>query len=476
MPLLAALLLLQTAPAAEPDWGARLAADATAFRDAVIDSHPGPVDTENPGFKPMLDRAYAKAMARAKTATSFPHYVWALREFTAAFDDGHVGVDADSEASKNYPWAYIWPGFVTALRGEQHVVVSSDEASVPVGAALTGCGGIAADALAAQRIGNFAGRWSLRSRREAQSAQLFLPPQNPWLAKVKRCTFASGGKSHTVSLTWRPVDAAKRNDLLAAAVGKRFTTGIGVERLADGTVWINLGSFDGDPESAAGRSLAAVAAEVRRWAPEIRQAPRIVFDLRGNNGGSSTWSSIIAGSLWGSAAADRAVPDSAVDWRASKANYDMMVGYVERFGRNRPVSEQSYQWAVANEAGLRAARERGDALWRSAPDATPPADPAAPQVRARSFVLTDFGCGSACLDAVDLFTGLGAVQVGQETSADTLYMEVRGEKLKSGGRIWIPMKVYRGRKRGSNVPAVPKHAWSGDMADTPAIRAWIAGL
>lgn len=473
MPLLAALLLLQTPPAAAPDWGARLAADVTAFRDAVLDSHPGPVDKRNPGFKAMLERAYAQAMLRARTASSFGHYIWALREMTAAFDDGHVGVDGDFETVKNYPWSFTWPGFVTALRGGKHVVVSSEEAAVPVGAVLGGCDGIAADALAEQRIGHFAGRWSLRSRREAQSAQLFLPSPNPWLPVVRSCTFANGGK---VALNWRPIDAAKRTDLLAAAVGKRFTTGIGVERLADGTVWINMGSFDGDPESASGRALNALAAEVARWAPEIRQAPRIVFDLRGNNGGSSSWSSMVAGSIWGRAAADRAVPDSPVEWRASKANYDTMAGYVERFGRSRATNPDSYTWATTNEAGLRGARERGEATWLYTPDGLPPADPKAPRVTARSFVLTDFGCGSACLDAVDQFTGLGAVQVGQETSADTLYMEIRQEKLASGARIWIPMKVYRGRARGSNEPAVPKHAWSGDMGDTAAIRAWIAGL
>lgn len=472
MSVLAALLLIQAAPAAEPDWGARLATDATAFRDAVLDSHPGPVDRENPGFRTLLIRAYAQAITRAKTASSFAHYVWALRELSAAFDDGHVGIDADFEVTKTYSWSFNWPGFVTALRGNKHVVVASDEATVRVGATLIGCDGIAADLLAEKRIGHFAGRWGLRSRREAQSAQLFLPPQNPWLATVKACTFANGGK---VALNWRPLEAARRTELLAAAVGKRFTTGIGVERLADGTVWINLGSFDGDPESASGRSLNAVAAEVARWAPEIRQAPRIVFDLRGNNGGSSSWSNMIAGSIWGRAAADRAVPDSPVAWRASQANYDTLVGYVERFGRSRATNPDSYTWAITNEAGLRSARARGEQLWLYTPGAPAPADPNAPQVRARSFVLTDFGCGSACLDAVDQFTGLGAMQVGQETSADTLYMEIRQQKLDSGARMWIPMKVYRGRKRGSNEPAVPKHAWTGDMADTPAIRAWIAG-
>ena len=93
------------------------------------------------------------------------------------------------------------------------------------------------------------------------------------------------------------------------------------------------------------------------------------------------------------------------------------------------------------------------------------------------FVLTDWGCGSACLDAVDLWTALGGIHVGQETSADSLYMDVRQVALPSGfARAVIPMKVYRGRKRGSNVPARPVHAYTGDMRNTDQLERWITGL
>jgi len=38
------------------------------------------------------------------------------------------------------------------------------------------------------------------------------------------------------------------------------------------------------------------------------------------------------------------------------------------------------------------------------------------------------------------------------------------------------MKVYRNRKRGSNVPAKPAHAYTGDMRDTARLERWIANL
>jgi hypothetical protein len=36
--------------------------------------------------------------------------------------------------------------------------------------------------------------------------------------------------------------------------------------------------------------------------------------------------------------------------------------------------------------------------------------------------------------------------------------------------------VYRGRKRGSNLPAEPEHRWTGDIGDTEGLRKWIASL
>lgn len=148
--LMAAALL----GAAETDWGARLAEDATRFRAVVLDSHPGPVDPENPGFKEVLEAAHARAMKRAKTATSHAHHTWALNELSAAFDDGHLGINVPDAPG---PRAYRWAGFMTRVAGGRHVVSVSDEPAIPVGATLIECDGRDADALAAERVGRFFG-------------------------------------------------------------------------------------------------------------------------------------------------------------------------------------------------------------------------------------------------------------------------------------------------------------------------------
>src|SRR5690606_19351104 len=89
-------------------------------------------------------------------------------------------------------------------------------------------------------------------------------------------------------------------------------------------------------------------------------------------------------------------------------------------------------WAAAIAEGLEAALAAGEPLWRQAGGEPDAGEPAPSPVQGRVYVLTDYGCASACLDAVDLFTALGAVHVGQETSADTVYMDTRDETLPSG--------------------------------------------
>jgi hypothetical protein len=78
---------------------------------------------------------------------------------------------------------------------------------------------------------------------------------------------------------------------------------------------------------------------------------------------------------------------------------------------------------------------------------------------------------------MDVWTRAGAIPVGRETSADSLYMEIRKQALPSGlATISVPMKVYRGRVRGLNVSYKPVHEFGGDMKDQQAVEAWVASL
>lgn len=470
------------APAPVPapaDWGAALAQDAQAFHDVIVDSHPGPVDPENPGFTAHLEAGLALALDRARTADSYETWYFALQDYAASFNDGHLALK--DWAGMGHVWTAHWPGFLTGLRtgpdGERHeVVFSRDPAAPPEGAVLVGCDGRPAGALAAEVIGRGAGRWSLPSRRAIYAATLFVDQHNPWVRRAEQCEFRVGTETRPYRLTWRELPDAVRDEGFAAARSPRFTAPIELRPWSGGQ-WIGLGGFNGDPASADGVALTALQAAVEARADEIREAPAVVFDLRGNGGGSSAWINALATTLWGEAEVTARSPEAeAVDWRTSEKNLATIEEYKVLMGSNPEV----LAWLTTVADGLRAARAEGRPLWRNAEAAeeTPAAPPAGPSpMKARTWVLTDSGCASACLDAVDLLKALGATQVGQETSGDTAYMEVRDEPL-PGGRVVarVPMKVYRGRPRGDNETHVPVHAWTGALADTAGIEAWLAGL
>jgi len=473
----ASAVFLTGAAGAPRDWAATLRADAQAYHDQIADNHPGSYNTLDPDFIHRNDAGLALAMRRAALTRDYPGYLWAMRGYVASFNDGHVALDLT-----NPPALPIrWPGFLTGFDGvgRQIVMTRAEDVPLRLGAQLVSCDGIGAERLAARNVGAFRGRWELLSQRATNGGRLFLDAANPYIKRPVRCRFRVGEKVQDVPLRWRDLPDADF-DARFAATAPRAHPEFGARTLADGTRWFSMPGFNGDPDSVDARSLTPLVKAMSREADAVTTSPRIVLDLRGNGGGSSDWSRQIAIILWGQSAVD-ALPSGSegVDWRASAGNILALEGYRTAW-RNAPdVSQEAKDWADRVAAGMTAARAHGKPLWREADTGEEKTGDAGSASKAKPhvFVLTDWGCGSACLDAVDLWTGLGAIHVGQETSADSLYMDVRQVTLPSGfAHAVIPMKVYRGRKRGSNVPAKPVHAYDGDMRNTDQIERWIASL
>lgn len=474
---IAAAALLTGAADGPRDWAATLRADAKAYHDQIADNHPGPYNTLDPGFARRNDAGLALALRRSSLTHGYPGYLWAMRAYVASFDDGHVALDVTQPIAL----PIRWPGFLTGFNGagEQVVMTRADDVALPLGAKLESCDGVDGERLAARNVGAFRGRWQLVSQRATNGGRLFLDAGNPYIRRPVRCRFVVGGKPQDVVLGWRELPDADF-DARFAATAPRAHPAFGARTLPDGTRWYALPGFNVDPASVDAKALTSIIAQMKADADAILVAPRIVLDLRGNGGGSSDWAHQIALILWGQAKVD-ALPagSQGVDWRASAGNIAALESYRVAW-RNAPdVSQDSRDWADRVAAGMASARSHGQPLWHEvdAPDKAASGTDPAPKLKARVFVLTDWGCGSACLDAVDLWTGLGGVHVGQETSADSLYMDVRQIALPSGfARAIIPMKVYRGRTRGSNVPAKPVRRYTADMRDTALLERWITGL
>lgn len=476
-----ALALAFADPPEGRDWAAALRIDATSLHDEVAENHPGPVNPDDPGFAGRNDAQLALALKRAQKAATFADYFYAMQEYAASFDDGHIGYGVYGNTPDTVK---AWPGFLTRYQadGHQQVFASEDWSRVPVGARLVSCDGLSGDQLFRKRMGSRVGRSELAAQRQLFGAFTFFDTGNPYVGEIRTCRFESQGEAFTIALQWRPPDGNlyTRYSLFpratAAAVGRR--------RLANGTQWLTLPSFSGDPDSETGKALKALIADMERSPEAFRAAPAIVLDLRGNGGGSSDWSDQLAVLIWGEGAIARH-PETpmTVSWRASQANLgNLRQIYADR-SKGGNLSPDVSNWFESSIHGLEKAIEARQPLWVIPPSTPPQAVIAAARalpvhrLNGPVYVLTDPVCMSACLDAVDLWTRLGAIPVGRETGADTLYMEVREVKLPARiGAVSLPMKVYSGRPRGSNQPVVPRHRFHGDMADTGALERWIAML
>lgn len=475
-------------PPKERDWAATLRTDAQAMHDDISANHPGTVNALDPGFAKNNDRQLAIALDRAKTARTYADYFFPLRQYVASFNDGHMGFGAFGET----PNDIRWPGFATHYDGTGAIVVGTDEpgSPVPKGARLIGCDGMTADQYTAATLGKMWGRWNLESQQQGRGWHLFIDESSNIISIAKKCTFMIGKARKTVVLQWRALPVERVGTLLDSLSGGQSRE-FGARALRDGSRWFVMPSFSGDPGSDAVKALPGMIKSIADQRSSLASAPAIVLDVRGNGGGTSDWSRQIAVALWGEAAI-AALPDGPevhVDWRASPVNLAAIAtAYAERRG-NDGFSTETDGWYRSVIAGLGVAIARQQPLWRhvefddraidpkAAAAPTPRAVVSLPKLAAPVYVLTDSSCGSACLDALDLWTALGAIQIGRATNADTLYMEIRQRKLPSGITSFsAPMKVFRGRARGSNVPAIPTHRFAGDIGDTSALEQWVATL
>ena len=486
----AAMMFLSAAPVwaleparewmAEPrDWSATLKADVEAVGRILEDSHPGLYDDRNPEFRPRAEAGLAEARLRAERTTDAGGWWWAMRGLIAGFDDGHVQIGL--VPSGGLPSR--WPGFLTVYRGGDQVVASRDEAdggAPPLGAKLIDCDGVDAATLAERRVGAFRGRWFLESQKVQNGDWMFMSAANPWIPEMAECRFNAEGQPRTYRLNWRSISTEDMGARRTALAQRAFPD-FGLKTLDDGGQWLSMPSFNADPSSDAYKALTALLAEAGEKQAALRSAPYVVLDLRGNGGGSSHWSVRLADTLWGMdwLFAHRLPEIESVDWRASEAN----IAEVQAFRDQLAAADgdaRMLAWADGAMAGMRGALASGQPLWRDMNEPGEESEPTTAPVNpmeGRIYVLTDPSCGSACLDAVDLWKAAGAIQIGRETSADTLYMELREAALPSGlAKVWIPMKVYRGRARGNNEPQVPAHVFDGDLKDEAALQAWVRGL
>lgn len=465
----AAFLHVLLTVAAPPDpWALMAERDLRAMHDQIRDNHPGPVDPLNDDFDQWLEKGLDASIAEAKSARTFGDYFNALRFYAAGFRDGHL-TPVQTTTFRNAQ--VFWPGFVLGSSGGDVVVVKvpePDEATPPVGSTLIDCGGATPRQILERDLIAYHAGPVLESTYEQ------LAPMLLW-RRPQECRFRTNGEVKTYALRYRLIAgdafAAHRNPDLGP---------LATRRIAGNGVWVPIRSFQGyKPE--VGAWLKTLVEEAPSW----RDASYVVFDVRRNEGGDSEWGRRILAALYGEPFIDRVVRrapkfgNQYVEWRASKDNLAHVRSII------RSIEEQHGKEARPLTGLRKVERAMADALEQNRTSLVRPAPAAArdPEVgplpprefKGRVVLLTDTMCASSCLDFADAAYELpDFVHAGRMTNADSVYMEVRNAPLPSGlAELVLPVKVYRGRPRGHNVPYTPSWVYPGNIYDTPALERWL---
>lgn len=461
-------------PEAAGHWRALAEMDLEAAYALVRDNHPAAVPVVgDDAFRANLDRAIAEGRARVARVDSYAGYAATLNAFAVSLGDKHIW---SRQAVR--PAIYHWTGLSIARRGGGWWVAGDARGGGQpslLGAKLIGCDGRAADDLGAERLGTYRAVWSIEAQRVQVAPWLLIDDGNPFLTRPAACEFEAGGTRSTVTLTWSRIGPVGLTPHITKAVNIG-AAGFGVRPFAGG-YWIALESLDD-------RARAVVDA-VKAQAADLRAAPLVVVDLRGNGGGSSSFGDEIAVALMGERYVRRVQVGGGADcgeaWRATPDNLEGLRAFQREAGAN--LDPRTRKFLDDAEASLQRALRDGkpfDGPVAACPGVDgpepAPADGRGSTLAGRMVVLTDAACFSSCLLVTRQLRALGALHVGDATDAATRYMEVREALLPSGISYASTLqKVAMGAPRQIG-PFVPSRLWDGAMTDTPGLEAWIAAM
>jgi len=451
-------------------WRTLTRIDVDAAYRLLKDNHPAATaEAGDAKFVSALEAAHAKALQRAAAVTNIDGYSATLGEFANSMGDGHIWSNMQV-LPRNVQWA----GIIAAKRGANWVVAGDEPKIVGVelaGARIVSCDGVAVDELA-REILHFHTVVAVEAMQIVHAGSLLVDDGNPFVTRPRACTFEIGSKDEVHALNWTKIGYTKLHETYwKHPYGQ---AGFGMRAL-DAGYWISIQSLEPEAQP--------VIDSAKAQADKLRNAQFVVVDLRGNGGGGDSYGRALAEVLYGPAYVtsilgpmEDTAGGCASVFRASPGNIDALAKMIEQFQREGFVDgAKEYGDAVV---AMKAAAARHEAL--TGPP-TCPANPAtavagdAPKslMKAPVVVLTDALCFSSCINTVDFFRKLGAIQAGDITGSDTHYSEVREIVLPSGLSTFSTLDAIMPDAPPQIGPFAPDFTFTGDIADTDAVQQWI---
>lgn len=448
-------------------WGQMALMDVQAIYDTLNAHHMGPVDPENPGYKIRMDKAFLEVKEKIKQVKTYGGYRAAVRYFSDSFEDGHINAVPLVTQSREK-----WPGFkVKYFNGNYKVsYIDAGVKGITIGDSVLTCDGRPLDKIFNETVAPYYGINGLMSDKINYAPFIFRDMSNPFIDLPKSCEFKGKSGTYTQALQWQDMRSHEWRDFDKADEETEFS----LTEVDKDIFWISMPTFfpSGDQVTA----LQNLIKEVQGKADVLRNAKKIVFDVRHNTGGSSQWADQIVNAIWGEGFVDRAYRKfyDRVEWRASEENVKTIRYYqnlwTQRAGKDHAVVQELKSLADGIEVAVKEGKP-----FHAVPTSRKMDNPIkAGEVKPNVYLFTDNDCFSSCLDFADTILSIPeAKHIGAETGADAIYIDNRGITLPSNSSfLSFSMKVYRGRHRGHNQPYVPEIRYTQDDWSTKSIQDW----
>ena len=464
-PLLLSCSLVHAVPV---DWNAVARQDMQFAIDTIRSSHAGAVSGQV-DVVAALDDGGRAGLAEANTVKNERDYRRAMLHFISGFGDPHTAVNVGLAIA-------AWTGIVIDRTDGQFRVVWSEPGwphpLPPRGAIVDSCDGVWIGTWLKTRVApfiNLSGEYAA-SASEAAWQSMY---DNGLGWAPQACTFTiAAGKTRSYPLPLRAVADGIGAGRIAQvrALYQAKARPVGLYALAPGMHWVGMPDFNGSTSGPAYEVLYPKLAA-------LKTAQWVVFDLRGNGGGDSTWGNRALQALYGRAYGERLGEAASYEKRliANQATIGVYQRYV-----SLPEFAASKNDMEATVRTLQQAVARGDKMARESGSTREAAAALMDQLRQRPggpriAAVIDRRCFSSCMNFLQQVSAIGdTVVLGEATNGYSPYGEIDAIKLPSGlGTLRLPTAIYTAFQ-ATRAPFVPDLPYAGNLADDTALMAWVA--
>lgn len=460
------------------DWPSETKHALDLLHQHILEMHPAFVTQKELTERAFLDwfeKGYQQALLRANGVKDFAGLYFTLRAYTVGFEDEHLSVGLSSVDIFRSRLQLRWPGFIIAHDGQSNFIVkiaepSSAEELPPVGAQLESCDGIKTAQLLANNVFPYFGSGKIQKNWKQFGPRLFVDMGNPFIRIPESCTFLFNNEKREYQLTWKSIAF---DNIWGKLTPSPPNSKAKISTVDTNTIWISLPSFAPDREME--KDLKSIFSDL----PKYRTHSRIVIDLRGNTGGSSSWGAEFLKSLYS--------PEfiAKIDQKTTRQEvyeYRVTEKIAEYFSKllgdsSKNIKQDNAFFTKVNlelQSGLSKKLKSMKIPMGQFQSETPKSNKS--PVNAKVFVITDEMCFSACLSFMDTLIHIpGTTHIGRVTSADTVFMQTTNELSLLNGDLSLSVPVLRihNRMRKNNQPYKPKYIYQGDISDSQKLQKWV---